>query len=54
MTGIRYVALAVVLLAAALLFPMVYLLFKTKPRGYYCNLLIVQGAMIGAVAAIIT
>jgi len=40
-----------VLLAAALLFPMVYLLFKTKPRGYYCNLLIVQGAMIGAVCA---
>ncbi len=40
-----------VLMAAALLFPMVYLLFKTRPRGYYCNLLIVQGAMIGAVCA---
>ncbi len=40
-----------VLMAASLLFPMVYLLFKTRPRGYYCNLLIVQGAMIGAVCA---
>ena len=40
-----------VLMTAALLFPMVYLLFKTKPRGYYCNLLIVQGAMIGAICA---
>jgi len=40
-----------VLMAAALLFPMVYLLFKTKARGYYCNLLIVQGAMIGALCA---
>ena len=40
-----------VLSAAALLFPMVYLLFQTKAKGYYGNLLIVQGAMIGAVAA---
>lgn len=40
-----------ILAAAALLFPMVYLLFKTKAKGYYANLLIVQGAMIGAVAA---
>ena len=40
-----------VLAAAALLFPMVYLLFQTKAKGYYANLLIVQGAMIGAVAA---
>lgn len=40
-----------VLAAAATLFPMVYLLFKTKARGYYANLMIVQGAMIGAVAA---
>lgn len=40
-----------VLAAAAMLFPMVYLLFKTKAKGYYANLLIVQGAMIGAVAA---
>ena len=40
-----------VLAAAATLFPMVYLLFQTKEKGYYANLLIVQGAMIGAVAA---
>ena len=40
-----------VLAAAATLFPMVYLLFQTKAKGYYANLLIVQGAMIGAVAA---
>ena len=40
-----------VLTAAATLFPMVYLLFQTKAKGYYGNLLIVQGAMIGAVAA---
>ncbi len=40
-----------VLAAAATLFPMVYLLFKTRAKGYYANLLIVQGAMIGAVAA---
>ncbi len=40
-----------VLAAAAMLFPMVYLLFQTKAKGYYGNLLIVQGAMIGAVAA---
>jgi len=40
-----------ILAAAALLFPMVYLLFQTREKGYYANLLIVQGAMIGAVAA---
>ncbi len=40
-----------VLMAAALLFPMVYLLFRTREKGYYGNLLIVQGAMIGAVCA---
>ena len=40
-----------VLAAAATLFPMVYLLFQTKEKGYYANLLIVQGAMIGAVSA---
>ncbi|MCG6930689.1 MAG: NADH-quinone oxidoreductase subunit M [Desulfofustis sp.] len=40
-----------VLAAAALLFPMVYLLFATRAKGYYANLLIVQGAMIGALAA---
>jgi NADH-quinone oxidoreductase subunit M len=40
-----------VLATAATLFPMVYLLFQTKEKGYYANLLIVQGAMIGAIAA---
>lgn len=40
-----------VLMAAAALFPMVYLLFTTKEKGYYSNLLIVQGAMIGAICA---
>ena len=40
-----------VLMAAATLFPMVYLLFKLKEKGYYGNLLIVQGAMIGAICA---
>ncbi|PIE59923.1 MAG: NADH-quinone oxidoreductase subunit M [Desulfobulbus propionicus] len=40
-----------ILLAASVLLPMVYLLFKTKEKGYYANLLIVQGAMAGAVCA---
>ena len=40
-----------VLMVAAMLFPMVYLLFSTKEKGYYGNLLLVQGAMIGAIAA---
>ena len=40
-----------VLLAGAVLFPLVFLLLETKPRGYYGNLLITQGAMIGAISA---
>lgn len=40
-----------VLMAGAVLFPMVYTIFTTKSKGYYANLLIVQGAMIGAVSA---
>lgn len=40
-----------VLLAGAILMPMVFLLFDTKEKGYYANLLIVQGAMAGAVCA---
>lgn len=40
-----------VLMAASCLFPMVYLLFSTKSKGYYANLLIAQGAMIGAICA---
>jgi len=40
-----------VLLAGAILMPMVFLLFDTREKGYYANLLIVQGAMAGAVCA---
>ena len=40
-----------IMLAAAALFPLVFLLFKEKQKGYYANLLVVQGAMIGAVCA---
>jgi NADH-quinone oxidoreductase subunit M len=40
-----------VLLAGAILLPMVYILFSTKEKGYYANLLIVQGAMAGALCA---
>lgn len=40
-----------IMVAAAALFPMVFLLFTEKAKGYYANLLIVQGAMIGAVCA---
>lgn len=40
-----------VLITGACLFPMVYLLLKTRSKGYYGNLLLVQGAMIGAISA---
>ncbi len=40
-----------VLMAAAVLFPLVFIVFGTKTKGYYCNLLVALGAMIGAVAA---
>ena len=40
-----------ILMAGSVLLPMVYLVFRTKQRGYYANLLIVQGAMAGAVCA---
>ena len=40
-----------VLLAGACLFPMVYLLLRTQSRPFYANLMITQGAMIGAIAA---
>lgn len=40
-----------VLLACTVLFPMVFSLMKTMPKGYYGKLLIVQGSMIGAVCA---
>jgi len=40
-----------ILMAGSVLLPMVYLVFTTKEKGYYANLLIVQGAMAGAVCA---
>ncbi|MFN2353213.1 MAG: NuoM family protein [Desulfopila sp.] len=40
-----------VLMVAAVLFPMVFMLFAEKSKNYYCNLLIALGAMVGAVVA---
>lgn len=40
-----------ILMAGSVLLPMVYLVFTTKEKGYYANLLMVQGAMAGAVCA---
>lgn len=40
-----------VLMAAAVLFPMVFMIFVSRSKGYYCNLLIALGAMVGAVVA---
>ncbi len=40
-----------VLMAATVLFPMVFSVLKTQSKGYYANLLITQGAMIGAICA---
>jgi NADH-quinone oxidoreductase subunit M len=40
-----------ILMAGSVLLPMVYFIFGTKEKGYYANLLIVQGAMAGAVCA---
>ncbi|THB72294.1 MAG: NADH-quinone oxidoreductase subunit M [Desulfobulbaceae bacterium] len=40
-----------VLLVAVILIPMVFLLFKEKQKGYYANLMVAQGAMVGAIAA---
>jgi NADH-quinone oxidoreductase subunit M len=40
-----------ILMAGSVLLPMVYLVFTTKEKGYYANLLIVQGAMAGAICA---
>jgi NADH-quinone oxidoreductase subunit M len=54
--GIRY-SLGVdgisllVLMAGTILFPMVFTVFSTRPKGFYANLLITQGAMIGAICA---
>lgn len=40
-----------ILMAASILLPMVYLVFTTREKGYYANLLLVQGTMIGAICA---
>ena len=40
-----------VLMAAAILFPMVFMVFGAKSKAYYCNMLIALGAMVGAVTA---
>jgi NADH-quinone oxidoreductase subunit M len=39
------------LMVGTILFPMVFALFTTQSKGYYANLLIAQGAMIGAICA---
>jgi NADH-quinone oxidoreductase subunit M len=40
-----------VALAAAILFPMVFTVLKLRTKGFYGNLLIAQGAMLGAILA---
>ena len=40
-----------VLFTCAVLFPVVFVVFSTRTKGYYANLLIAQGAMIGAICA---
>lgn len=40
-----------VLMTSAILFPMVFSIFTTQKKGYYANLLIAQGSMIGAICA---
>jgi len=40
-----------ILMAGSVLLPLVYFVFETKEKGYYANLLIVQGAMAGAICA---
>jgi NADH-quinone oxidoreductase subunit M len=55
--GIRY-SLGVdgisllVLMAGAILYPMVFTVFATRSKGFYANLLLTQGAMLGAVCAV--
>ena len=48
--GVDGISLFIVM-ACAVLLPIVYVLFKTQAKGYYANLLIVQGAMLGALCA---
>jgi len=40
-----------VLFTCALLFPLIFVVFSTRTKGFYANLLICQGAMIGAICA---
>jgi NADH-quinone oxidoreductase subunit M len=40
-----------VLFTCAVLFPVVFVVFSTRSKGYYANLLIAQGAMIGAICS---
>lgn len=40
-----------VLMAGSILFPMVFTLFAPRSKGYYANLLIAQGSMVGAICA---
>ncbi len=40
-----------VLLACSLLFPLIFAVYSGKTKGYYANLLIAQGAMLGAICA---
>jgi len=40
-----------VLLTCALLFPLIFVIFSDRSKGYYGNLLIAQGAMAGAICA---
>lgn len=40
-----------VLMTGVVLFPMVFTIFTTQTKGYYANLLIAQGAMLGAICA---
>ena len=40
-----------VLFTCAVLFPIIFVVFSTRTKGFYANLLITQGAMIGAICA---
>ncbi len=40
-----------VLFTCTVLFPIIFVVFSTRTKGYYANLLIAQGAMIGAICA---
>jgi NADH-quinone oxidoreductase subunit M len=40
-----------VLFTCAVLFPIIFVVFSTRSRGYYANLLIAQGAMLGAICS---